>query len=248
MKMSASLMCLTSSWRNKLDEYKSTVYARILRGAAWIPAECLGVARLQNSSEWTVLHPVIMKVPLALAEKSGAEKVKGLSRFAREALKLSAERSNVTPREPEKDAHGVPQPTNGLYWSLSHTLDFVAAVVAPYAIGIDIEEIKDVSIPLKERVASEVEWQLAPKNDPTVFFRYWTAKEAVLKAVGHGLSGLDHCTVTQIIDDTRILLSYRDSSWLVLQHKVAENKPMGLSGYLAAITLGCHEVVWEVVG
>lgn len=200
---------------------------------------------MQNGDEWTALYPVIMKLPSFLPGMSGVEKKKELRRFARHALKLSAERSNVTPRVPEKDRDGVPLPTDGIYWSVSHSSQCVAAVVAPYAIGIDIEQIRDVSTLLKEQIASEAEWDLTPENDSTLFFRYWTAKEAVLKATGHGLSGLDHCAVTQIIDDVQLRLRYHDTSWLVLQHEIPGNKPMGQPSYIAAVTSGGHHIAWQ---
>lgn len=243
--MNASLTCLKSSWRKRSDEEKKTPQPLILQGTARIPDSWAGVENLQNGGEWTALYPVLMKLPSFLQEMSGFEKKKELSKFARQALKLSTERSDITPRTPEKDANGVPQPTDGLYWSVSHSNQCVAAVVAPYAIGIDIEQIRDISTLLKEQIASEEEWGLTPEDDPTLFFRYWTAKEAVLKAVGHGLSGLAHCVVTQIIDDVRIRLSYHDTSWLVLQHEIPGNKHMDQPSYIAAVTLGGHDIAWQ---
>lgn len=243
--MNASHTCSISSWRKRSDEKKRTPQILILRGTTRMPDSWAGVENLHNSGEWTALYPVIMKLPSFLPGMSGSEKKKELSKFARHALKLSAERSNVTPRIPEKDRNRVPQPTDGLYWSVSHSSQCVAAVVAPYAVGIDIEQIRDVSTLLKEQIASEAEWDLTPENDPTLFFRYWTAKEAVLKAAGHGLSGLAHCAVTQIIDDVQIRLTYHDTSWLVLQHEIPGNKRMGQPSYIAAVTSGGHDIAWQ---
>ena len=39
----------------------------------------------------------------------------------------------------EKNADGAPLPSNGCYWSLAHKSDYVTAVAADTAIGIDIE-------------------------------------------------------------------------------------------------------------
>ncbi len=245
--MSASPMCLKSSWRKRFDQQNGT-RPPFQQYISVVPGFYSGVNILRHSSEWTALHPVIMKLPSRLAAMSGLEKSKALSALARKALDVSAERSNITPPAPVKDARGAPQPTAGVYWSLSHSIDRVAAVVAPYGVGIDLEQIREVSPLLRDQVASEAEWQLAPDYDPTVFFRYWTAKEAVLKASGDGLSGLPRCRVTEIIDDAQIRLNYHDTSWLVAQHRIVENRARGLAGYMAAVTSGCHEIIWQMIG
>ena len=65
------------------------------------------------------------------------------------------------------------------YWSLSHKSRYVAAVVGPTPVGIDLEEIVPRSEGLHDHVAREEEWALADRSWET-FFRYWTAKEAVM--------------------------------------------------------------------
>ena len=190
-----------------------------------------------------------MRLPFSAAAISGPEKTRMLSIYARQALGRSAQRSGIESFVPQKDPSGIPRPTGGVHWSLSHTSSSVAAVVAPHAVGIDIEEIRDVPDELKKQVASEPEWQLVPGSgyDPVVFFRYWTAKEAVLKAVGHGLSGLAGCRITKIFVNDRVRLSYRGESWLVLQKQIPMNESAQLPGFMAAVTSGRHQVVWQTV-
>ncbi len=188
-----------------------------------------------------------MRLPSSAAAISGPEKTSKLGIYARQALRRSAQQSGIESFLPQKDSSGIPRPTGGVYWSLSHTSRCVAAVVAPHAVGIDIEEIRDVPDELKKQVASGPEWRLAPGYDPVFFFRYWTAKEAVLKATGHGLSGLAGCRITNIFADNRVLLSYRGESWLVLQKQIPMNEPADLPGYMAAVTSGRCQVVWLTV-
>ena len=88
------------------------------------------------------LFPVVMPVSEAGFKPSGKEKVAHLSRIAREALKVSAERSRVRLGELLKDEKGVPCPVWGIYWSISHKPKYVAAVVSEDKVGIDIEEMK----------------------------------------------------------------------------------------------------------
>ena len=137
--------------------------------------------------------------------------------ISREALRLSAEKSGVTLGELRKDENDIPFPVNGNYWSLSHKSKYVAAVVSKERIGIDIEEIKPRSEPLFGLVASEGEWELSEDKPWHTFFRYWTAKEATLKAIGIGISGLKACRVVCVPDGNHIVLDYRDRFFLVEQ-------------------------------
>jgi len=147
---------------------------------------------------------------------SGKEKIDYLSRSAREALKLSAEKSGVRLGELLKDEKGVPCPVAGNYWSLSHKPKYVAAVVSKDKVGIDIEELKPRAESLFAHVASDEEWGLKEKSWDT-FFRYWTAKEAALKVIGIGISGLKTCRIISVPDENHIILDYKGQFFLVEQ-------------------------------
>jgi 4'-phosphopantetheinyl transferase len=147
---------------------------------------------------------------------SGTDKVDYLSRIAREALRLSAEKSRVMLGELRQDKDGVPCPVSGHYWSLSHKPKYVAAVVSKDKVGIDIEEIKPRTESLFHYVASDDEWGLMDKSWDT-FFRYWTAKEAILKVIGIGIGGLKTCRIISVPDEHHITLDYKGQSFLVEQ-------------------------------
>jgi 4'-phosphopantetheinyl transferase len=166
------------------------------------------------------LFPVVMPVIEAAHKPSGKDKVDHLSLIAREALRLSARRSGVKLQELPKDEDGVPCPVGGIYWSLSHKPKYVAAVISKGKVGIDIEEMKPRAESLFARVASDEEWRLKNKSWDTLY-RYWTAKEAVLKLIGIGIGGLRTCRVTSVPDENHITLDYRRQSFLVeqLRHK-----------------------------
>jgi len=163
-----------------------------------------------------ILFPVVMPVIETGHKHSGKEKVDHLSLIAREALKLSAEKSGVGLGELLKDEKGVPYPVAGIYWSLSHKPKYVAAVVSKDKVGIDIEEIKPRSKSLFARVASDEEWDLQERSWDTLF-RYWTAKEAILKVIGIGIGGLKTCRITSVPDENHITLNYRGQFFLVEQ-------------------------------
>ena len=162
------------------------------------------------------MFPVVMPVTEVRHKPSGKEKVANLSRIAREALKLSAEKSRVRLGELLKDEKGIPCPVAGNYWSLSHKPKYVAAVVSKDKVGIDIEEMKPRTESLFSHVASDEEWALKEKTWDT-FFRYWTAKEAALKVIGIGISGLKTCRIISVPDENHITLDYKGQFFLVEQ-------------------------------
>ena len=172
--------------------------------------------RQQGFSKPMTLFPVVMPVIEVGHKPSGKEKVTRLSRSAREALKLSAEKSRVRLGELLKDERGAPCPVWGNYWSLSHKPKYVAAVVSKYKVGIDIEEMKPRTESLFDYVASDEECGLKDKSWDT-FFRYWTAKEATLKVIGIGISGLKACRIISVPDENHITLDYKGQPFLVEQ-------------------------------
>lgn len=182
-----------------------------------------------------------MAVPEPERRLKGREKVTALRRMARKALHLCARYSGVQLGSLEKAENGAPLPSNGVFWSLSHKESYVAAVTASRPVGIDIEKIEKDRPRLKglyQRLAGPAEWALAPEVTPTLFYRYWTAKEAVLKAVGTGLAGLTRCHIVKIIDGTRLELSYEGTKWQIAQYRTAEN-------HIVSLTMDENDIIWH---
>jgi 4'-phosphopantetheinyl transferase len=167
--------------------------------------------------EAMTLFPVILPVAEVGHRLSGKEKVARLSRISRDALRWSAEKSGVVLGELLKDEDDVPCPFGGNYWSISHKPQYVAAVVSKTEIGIDIEEIKPRAESIFDLVASDEEWDLSEDRSLYMFFRYWTAKEAVLKAIGIGICGLRACKVSRVPDERHIILKYKNRAFQVAQ-------------------------------
>jgi 4'-phosphopantetheinyl transferase len=189
----------------------------------------------------TTLHPVIMAVPGPERELKGRDKVSALRRTARQALHLSARYSGVALGPLEKADNGAPLPSNGIYWSLTHKTEYVAAVVAVHPIGIDIEKDRPFSQGLYTRLAEPKEWALAPGVTRTLFCRYWTAKEAVLKAVGKGIAGLTYCRIVKILDDAHLELTYEGTTWQVAQCWFPED-------HIVSVTIDQNDIVWHQPG
>jgi 4'-phosphopantetheinyl transferase len=173
------------------------------------------------------LHPVILCVPPEIQAAKGRPKVQALSRLARQAAQRSALHT-LGRRLPDfpKDGDGVPRPVAGVHWSLSHKSTLVAGIVATHPIGIDVEYRRPVKSGMHARIAAAEEWGLAEAGvtngqetpPEPLFYRFWTAKEAVLKAVGQGLVGLSRCRVIALPSDRRICLTYETDPWEVVQH------------------------------
>lgn len=115
--------------------------------------------------------------------------------FLREML-----RDNYSVTEPEfyTNASGKPHLTGDkVHFSISHSGDFVACAVNDTPVGIDVEKIRTVDLPLIKRVCTQEELSFVLKNeDNTIdentcvrFLMVWCAKEAYLKYTGVGLKG-----------------------------------------------------------
>jgi 4'-phosphopantetheinyl transferase len=138
-----------------------------------------------------------------------------------------------------KDGKGVPLPVKGVHWSLTHKCDAVGAIAAPLPVGIDLEILRPVNPALFAKVADDKEWGLIGKRRLNHFFRLWTAKEAILKAVGRGISGLSHCKVVRVDDPTHMQLVYHGTQWTV-EH-------FWFEGHVAALTAYDFYIRWNEV-
>ncbi len=192
----------------------------------------------QEAAAAVKVFPVILEVRAVVAALGTRERVAALSRLARRAAQRSAVRTGGGPGGLHKDDDGVPRPENGFFWSVTHKPRYVGGVVAPHPVGIDIEEIRPRSPGLFDKVATEEEWALAGGQGELAFFRYWTAKEAVLKAAGVGLAGLSRCRVTAVHDPRHMTVWFDDRRWSVSQRM--------LPGHVAAVTAPAGAADWEV--
>ncbi len=181
------------------------------------------------------LHPIILPVPQEDRRLSGRERVQAQSRVAREALACSCRASGIALGPLTVGPHGAPVPFGGTFWSLSHKTRFAAAVVASSPIGIDIEEIRPRNEELFDFVAGPAEWALADRSWET-FFRYWTAKEAVLKTAGIGITHLRKARIQAVPDKDRVLVDYGSHLWPVRHFRFQD--------HLVALMHDDHEVVW----
>ena len=168
----------------------------------------------------------------------GKERTAALSRLARECAAASALKSNLAVKIFETDESGVPLPSNGVFWSLSHKPEIVAGIASTKEVGIDIEKLKPVSAAVFTRIVDETEAVHFPVRDRMlVFFRVFTAKEAVLKKIGIGMRGLSKAKIHGVLDDTTLLVRYGDKNYPV-EH-------FYFDGYLASVTKDNLDIEWR---
>jgi 4'-phosphopantetheinyl transferase len=82
-----------------------------------------------------------------------------------------------------------------IQFNVSHSEDVALYAISSHPVGIDVEKIREIDVAgLSQRFFTAAEThaiaQLPPEQRLKSFFRYWTCKEAYLKATGEGLSGL----------------------------------------------------------
>lgn len=184
-----------------------------------------------------VLYPVITMVPQAIRCLKRKEKVGALSEFARKSAQASAVWSELCIDEFKKDDQGVPMPLGGTFWSVTHKEDRVAGVVSRQSVGIDIEIIKPVSEALFKKIIKPYEYaHFKNQAREIVFFRGFTAKEAVLKKTTIGIKGLSKVKIDAVLDEKNLIIDFHNKKYCV------EN--FYCEDYLAAVTKDQCDVQW----
>ncbi|MEO0969149.1 MAG: 4'-phosphopantetheinyl transferase HetI [Cyanobacteria bacterium J06639_18] len=111
---------------------------------------------------------------------------------------------------------------NQLHFNLSHSQGLaLCAVNRDRPLGIDLEYISPISdvLNLAKQFFSPKEYSimrsLPPHQKQQIFFRYWTCKEAYLKATGAGLAQLQEIEINLSPGESAKLKT--DSNWSLLE-------------------------------
>lgn len=79
-----------------------------------------------------------------------------------------------------------------LHFNLSHSQDWVVAILDEEPIGIDVEFIQSINLKVAKRFFSKFEYESLMNLEGTkrlqMFYRIWTLKESFIKAIGKGFS------------------------------------------------------------
>jgi 4'-phosphopantetheinyl transferase len=185
------------------------------------------------------IFPVILAVPEKVRTLKGRKKVEALSALARVALEISCLKSGINMGRTEKNEEGAPVPFDGNYWSVTHKTEYVGGVISQSETGIDIEKIKPCTDSLLKKIAGPQEWALSDSDRKILFFRFWTSKEAVLKAAGTGIKGLANCRIEKIPDEYSIIVNYKDKLW--------EIRHLFFGQHIVSVVADGFDVEWSVM-
>ena len=148
------------------------------------------------------------------------------------------------------NAHGKPELADahsryGLHFNLTHTEGLCACVVTRHIdCGIDVEfERRDNQLqPIAQKMFAEQELATMPDDARTMrelFFRYWTLREAYVKALGTGLSGSSKTFYFELSADDSATMHGDDEtlepdSWQFQMLRFDEN-------HIGSVALHCRE-------
>jgi len=179
---------------------------------------------------------VVIRVPISDREPPSV-RVQRQRERARTALRRCAELCGAPAYGWVQDAGGAPVPNQAWHWSLSHKRRLAAAAIARCPIGIDVEEIVPRREDLFNEIGTEEEWRLMGERTWPAFYRLWTAKEATLKANGHGIGRLASCRIAAVTGEELLTVDFEGRSWAV-QHA-------GFEGHLLALAGSPAKVAWQ---
>lgn len=147
----------------------------------------------------------------------------------------------------EYGPQGKPALPNGPFFNLSHAGGYACLAIHPTCpLGVDIEAFRPVEEGVAKRFFSPSEnaslAAIPAAGKQAGFFRCWTRKEAIIKAIGGGLSiPLDAFDVTLFPDDTpqliRLDATYGEAPDWALAHI---EMGAGMVGAVAAKTNGAR--------
>lgn len=99
-----------------------------------------------------------------------------------------------------RDSKGKPYTDKeNIYFSISHSGEYVCVAIDTSPIGIDIEIIREINLNITKKVCNHSDMLFLNSGDKNLnFFKIWTAKEAYFKMTGTGITGLREITYTDL--------------------------------------------------
>ncbi len=144
----------------------------------------------------------------------------------------------------EYNQFGKPNVAGSVQFNLSHTKDTAVIAVALHDIGVDIESCQRTIANTKALAKrffhpNELQWILAHpiSEQTTCFLRCWSAKEAIIKAIGTGLS--QQLDTFSVVEQNQVRLPNKDTWYLYPCSK------QGMIGYIAYPQPNCEIIHYQ---
>lgn len=172
----------------------------------------LKAARINENAVLSVITPELIReaeqhLPAIYLEQLQGQPSYDESIAARFLIaKLVRERYQIADYLPETMPSGMPVFAEDIYWSISHTANRVLVAVCDHPIGIDIERVT-VRSPLILSLMGEDEWPKHLEKSWEVFYRVWTAKEALAKRLNISLDDVLRMRLVDLTSE-RAFLSF----------------------------------------
>lgn len=116
--------------------------------------------------------------------------------------------------------HGKPYWENGPYFSISHCKQGIAVAIDDRPVGIDIEGIRHAEDDLIVRTMNEAEQEEIQRAGDKAFTRFWTQKEAIVKAEGVGIYSFEQLqTILEKSGEWRVESVERENYIYSIAHK-----------------------------
>lgn len=134
-----------------------------------------------------------------------------------------------------------PEVAGSVSFNISHSEDLVVCAMGENCrLGVDVEKIVDVDFTHLQDYMTETEWdQIHLAKDPNeAFLKYWTQKEAVIKADGRGLS-----IPLKEVKAQKSLVTLGSNPWYTLEVNLAEGYACHIasSNRLTSDDLACFD-------
>ena len=173
-----------------------------------------------------ILHPVLARIPRGLRGKKGVEAGRQLGRAALEYSTRQAKRPEELSRGTDpypRDEERAPLPSHPArpgeptwHWSTTNTTGLAAAIVAPCRVGIDAEWLDRPRIEAALEYFDAAERERLGLDERRGVLALWSAKEALLKLTGDGMSGMGRARLVDVLAPDRLRLALDGS-----EHEVA---------------------------
>ncbi len=158
----------------------------------------------------------------ALLGRPGIELLRSLSRVA---LQDAIARVGAPAFEISSTPLGAPEAPVGWHVSKTHTEGFAAAAISRAPIGIDAECIHRPRLRAAKECASREELALlgaANDANASTVVLLWTGKEAVLKKLGLGLTGISRCRLVASSGAGQLLFDFDGTRHEVVSQRIGE--------------------------